>query len=130
MVHFVYNKFSFFNVSCFRVEYVDCLGRTRTCLRKDLEYLKSKDAELRSSIDLKERGGQIVQEKEEEEHTDEPKDVLSEENELLSADMRREILRRQWEKEEEALRDKKDIHYQDILFNGTYTFIYHNYFCY
>lgn len=106
---------------------MDCLGRTRTCLRKDLEYLKSKDAELRSSVDLKERGGQIVPEKDTEEtlenRSDDEKndevDALSEQNELLSSDMRREILRRQWEKEEEALRNKRDIHYQDILFNGT-----------
>lgn len=103
---------------------MDCLGRTRTCLRKDLEYLKSKDAELRASVDLKERGAQIIPEKSTEELTDNTKsdeetDVLSEQNELLSADMRREILRRQWEKEEDALRNKRDIHYQDILFNGT-----------
>lgn len=105
---------------------MDCLGRTRTCLRKDLEYLKSKDAELRSSVDVKERDGQIIPEKEQEaipemdNNTNEEKEEgdLSEQNELLSADMRREILRRQWEKEEEALRDKKNIHYQDILFNG------------
>lgn len=113
----------------FRVEYTDCLGRTRTCLRKDLEYLKSKDAELRSSIDLKERGGQILPEEEQEaleekakresdKNNEKQEDDLSEQNELLSADMRREILRRQWEKEEDALRNKKDIHYQDILFNG------------
>lgn len=43
---------------------------------------------------------------------------ISEENELLSSDMRRELLRKEWEKEEEALRDKSNIHYQDILFNG------------
>lgn len=109
------------------MEYVDCLGRTRTCLRKDLEHLKLKDAELRSSVDLKERGMQIVPEKKEDEVSEkagsdndnnEKDDALSEQNELLSSDMRREILRRQWEKEEEALRDKRDIHYQDILFNG------------
>lgn len=106
------------------MEYVDCLGRTRTCLRKDLEYLKSKDAELRSSIDIKERGSQIIPEEEQKEAKEETKDksdeddALSEQNELLSADMRREILRRQWEKEEEALRDKKNIHYQDVLFDG------------
>jgi hypothetical protein len=47
-----------------------------------------------------------------------PEPELSEENELLSSDMRREMLRRQWEKEEEELRNKSNIHYQDILFNG------------
>lgn len=108
------------------VEYVDCLGRTRTCLRKDLSYLKSKDEDLRSSIDIRERECQILDKKEQEaqekniEKENKEEDELSEQNELLSSDMRREILRRQWEKEEEALRDKKNIHYQDILFNGTF----------
>lgn len=110
----------------FRVEYVDCLGRTRTCLRKDLEYLKSKDAELRSSMDIKERGSPIIPEKDPEEVEEktqdksEEDDALSEQNELLSSDMRREILRRQWEREEEALRDKRNIHYQDVLFDGIF----------
>lgn len=49
----------------------------------------------------------------------EVKDTTYNENsELLSSDMRRELLRKQWEMEEEELRNKTNVHYQDILFNG------------
>ncbi|RZC32897.1 coiled-coil domain-containing protein 174 [Asbolus verrucosus] len=103
------------------VEYVDCLGRTRTCLRKDLNYLKSKDKDLELIVESKRRNREKSRSKTPEPSPEPepkpPEPELSEENELLSSDMRREILRRQWEKEEEELRNKQDIHYQDILFN-------------
>lgn len=74
-------------------------------------------------MELKERGDDIGSDKEKEEefcnasvYSEETN--ITEDNELLSADMRREMLRRQWEKEEEALKDKSNIHYQDVLFNG------------
>jgi hypothetical protein len=38
--------------------------------------------------------------------------------ELMSGDMRRELLRQKWEQQEEQLRNKTDIHYQDVLFDG------------
>jgi hypothetical protein len=109
------------------VEYVDCLGRTRTCLRKDLHYLKSKDKDLEQIVDSKRRNrGKSRSRSPEpppspEPERKSPEPELSEENELLSSDMRREMLRRQWEKEEEELRNKSNIHYQDILFNEART---------
>lgn len=109
------------------MEYVDCLGRTRTCLRKDLEYLKSKDSDLRSSIDVKD--DETVDTNETKvcdtpNKDEEVNDGLTEKNELLSSDMRRECLRQQWEKEEEVLMNKSNIHYQDVLFSGRF-----KYFC-
>nr|XP_023014486.1 coiled-coil domain-containing protein 174 [Leptinotarsa decemlineata] len=113
------------------VDYVDCFGRTRKCLQKDLEYLKSNDEELRKVVEEKRKQNQqqslsedndfnkdnsesrdeIITEKEKEVATTNPV-----ESELLSSDMRREMLRKQWEAEEEELRNKSNIHYQDILF--------------
>ncbi|PSN56568.1 Coiled-coil domain-containing protein 174 [Blattella germanica] len=87
------------------VDYEDCLGRTRRCLRKDLVHIKEKDAELFKSL-----GGGDVEEKEAEAETAAP--------ELQSGDMRREALRQKWEQQEEELRKKSDIHYQDVLFDG------------
>lgn len=99
------------------VEYVDCLGRTRTCLRKDLDYLKSKDKDLELIVEEKRRNR--------EKSPTPPKPPTppppTEDSELLSHDMRRELLRQQWEKEEEELRKKSDIHYQDILFDEART---------
>jgi hypothetical protein len=43
------------------------------------------------------------------------------EPELMSGDMRRELLRQKWEQQEEQLRNKTDIHYQDVLFDGKYS---------
>lgn len=109
----------------YRVEYTDCLGRTRKCLRKDLEHIKLNDAELKSRVNAKgsnnnnqEDVKEIENKKSEtEKQTD---DSYDETSELLSSDMRRELLRKQWEKEEEELKNKTDVHYQDILFNGLY----------
>ncbi|KAF5290891.1 hypothetical protein FQA39_LY14571 [Lamprigera yunnana] len=105
------------------VEYVDCLGRSRKCMRKDLEFLKSKDAELLAAVDKDEnkveqlsKTGSCVREINEDKI--EPPEPTSE---LLSSDMRRELLRQQWEKEEEELKKKDDLHYQDILFNEART---------
>lgn len=109
------------------MDYTDCLGRTRKCLQKDLEYLKSKDEELRKTVEAKNKKQPSIEEKSEEDTTKnedinkkstEDESSKPQESELLSNDMRRELLRQQWEKEEDELRNKSNIHYQDILFGG------------
>ncbi|KAL3277293.1 hypothetical protein HHI36_012643 [Cryptolaemus montrouzieri] len=95
------------------VEYVDCLGRTRTCLKKDLQYFQSRDKDYKRN-ELNQEEPEVIDE------VSEVKD--SDENlELLSDDMRRDLLRQQWEKEENELRDKDNIHYQDVLFSEART---------
>lgn len=115
-----------------RIDYVDCLGRTRKCLQGDLEYLKSKDKELEKIVEAKKRATEncveavISSNREvdscEEVQNEDNKSTVSSGGELLSSDMRRELLRQQWEKEEEELRKKSNIHYQDVLFGGKYVF--------
>ncbi|TRZ21904.1 hypothetical protein HGM15179_005193 [Zosterops borbonicus] len=77
------------------VDYVDFLGRSRRCMKKDLASLLKMDQELQGK--RQEPDG----------------------NTLLSEDMRRELQRQQWEKEEEeALRKPMGpIHYEDIREN-------------
>ncbi|NXE91479.1 CC174 protein, partial [Menura novaehollandiae] len=77
------------------VDYVDFLGRSRRCMKKDLPSLLKMDQELQG------------------------KRQDPEGNTLLSEDMRRELQRQQWEKEEEeALRKPMGpIHYEDIREN-------------
>ncbi|XP_027496465.1 coiled-coil domain-containing protein 174 [Corapipo altera] len=77
------------------VDYVDFLGRSRRCMKKDLPSLLKMDQELQGK--RQEPDG----------------------NTLLSEDMRRELQRQQWEKEEEeALRKPMGpIHYEDIREN-------------
>ncbi|CAH1104679.1 unnamed protein product [Psylliodes chrysocephalus] len=105
------------------VDYVDCFGRTKMCMQKDLEFLKSKDKELGGTIEEKEQNPNLEASYKDDdfglkEKTEPTKSTASpnEESELLSSDMRRELLRQQWEREEEELCNKTDIHYQDILF--------------
>lgn len=99
---------------------MDCLGRTRKCMRKDLEFLKSKDEELRKAAGdregVRDREGSKTQEKPVE--TEKEDTEFSEKSEMLSADMRSQLIRRKWEKQEEELTRKSDIHYQDVLFDG------------
>nr|XP_056712530.1 coiled-coil domain-containing protein 174 [Euleptes europaea] len=74
------------------VDYVDSLGRSRRCMKKDLPHLLQMDNELQG------------------------KRQVSEEKTLLSEDMRRELQRQQWEREEEEAmkRPVGPIHYEDI----------------
>ncbi|NWW91748.1 CC174 protein, partial [Rhynochetos jubatus] len=77
------------------VDYVDFLGRSRRCMKKDLPSLLKMDQELQGKR--------------------EGPDGSS----LLSEDMRRELQRQQWEKEEAAAlsRPMGPIHYEDIREN-------------
>ncbi|XP_004484470.1 coiled-coil domain-containing protein 174 [Dasypus novemcinctus] len=79
------------------VDYVDSLGRSRRCMKKDLPYLLEMDKNLQGRL------------------------FISPANEktLLSEDMRKELQRQQWEDEErEALkRPMGPIHYEDIREN-------------
>ncbi|XP_028907781.1 coiled-coil domain-containing protein 174 [Ornithorhynchus anatinus] len=76
------------------VDYVDCLGRSRRCMRKDLPNLLKMDENLQ----VKRLGAKQT---------------------LLSEDMKRELQRQQWEEEEkEALsRPMGPIHYEDLREN-------------
>uniref|UniRef100_A0A8C9G9B1 Coiled-coil domain containing 174 n=1 Tax=Pavo cristatus TaxID=9049 RepID=A0A8C9G9B1_PAVCR len=77
------------------VDYVDSLGRSRRCMKKDLPGILKMDQELQG------------------------KRLDPDGNTLLSEDMKRELQRQQWEKEEEeALRKPMGpIHYEDIREN-------------
>lgn len=74
------------------VDYVDSLGRSRRCMKKDLPDLLKMDKDLQG------------------------KKPVTQEKTLLSEDMRREIQRQQWEQEEEEAlkRPMGPMHYEDI----------------
>ncbi|KAM5280566.1 coiled-coil domain-containing protein 174 isoform 2-T2 [Ctenodactylus gundi] len=80
------------------VDYVDSLGRSRRCMRKDLPGLLEMDRSLQGRL------------------------FVSPANEktLLSEDMRKELQRQEWEeKEREALsRPVGPVHYEDVRENG------------
>uniref|UniRef100_A0A8C4EZW8 Coiled-coil domain containing 174 n=1 Tax=Dicentrarchus labrax TaxID=13489 RepID=A0A8C4EZW8_DICLA len=74
------------------VDYVDALGRSRRCMKKDLPNFKRMDQDLKG------------------------KGKASADKTLLSEDMRRELQRQEWEREEEEAmkRPVGPIHYEDI----------------
>ncbi|KAG5311667.1 CC174 protein, partial [Acromyrmex insinuator] len=90
------------------VEYQDCFGRTRKCLREDLPHMQKKDELIKHEIMKK----HIGEDKEEEDKEQYP--VQEKEPEI-------EIMRRKWEEQTRKLVDKVDIHYQDILFDEART---------
>ncbi|KAJ8968917.1 hypothetical protein NQ314_002008 [Rhamnusium bicolor] len=108
------------------VDYIDCLGRTRKCLQKDLDYLMSKDKDLKKTVEAR-KINELINETNSEKDTnndiedmnekDEDKDnnKTTQESELISSDMRRELLRQQWEKEEAELRNKSDSYICNVL---------------
>ncbi|KAJ8361125.1 hypothetical protein SKAU_G00176500 [Synaphobranchus kaupii] len=74
------------------VDYVDALGRSRKCMKKDLPQFQKMDQDLHGK--RSEPGGKT----------------------LLSEDMRRELQRQEWEREEEEAmkRPVGPLHYEDI----------------
>ena len=90
------------------VEYTDSLGRTRTCMRKDLKRLQNKEKDLSRKKDP--ATSSEDEEKRAPRHSDEEPDLLSE-------DMRRDMLRQKWEKEELENLTKDSLHYSDVRFD-------------
>lgn len=101
----------------FRIDYTDFFGRTRRCLKTDLDFFKQRDQRIENKLGPP---------------PEEPKNKIDvttqqfvkestnteEMSELISSDMRREQLRLKWEEEERKLAERTDIHYEDIRFDG------------
>jgi hypothetical protein len=86
------------------VEYQDCFGRTRKCLREDLSYMQMENELIKQKV-MKETADRDREEENKEQFSTQKK-----EPEI-------EIMRRKWEQQTQKLVDKMDIHYQDILFD-------------
>lgn len=87
------------------VEYQDCFGRTRKCLREDLPHMQRKDDIIKQEIIKKN-----VNDTREEENKEQYPTIEEKEPEI-------DIMRRKWEEQTQRLADKNDIHYQDVLFD-------------
>ncbi|XP_017142437.1 coiled-coil domain-containing protein 174 [Drosophila miranda] len=115
------------------VEYVDCLGRTRKCLRKVLAEEKKRDKQLAQSmperIDTTKANWMIDtkgEQKEGEEEAEEdfnvkprpPGSIFSDDQ--STATHHAELLLN-WERKEQENAEKPDIHYQDVFFDEART---------
>ncbi|XP_049886126.1 coiled-coil domain-containing protein 174 [Pectinophora gossypiella] len=92
-------------------EYVDCLGRTRTCPKTDLQYLLEKDKNLKKEIFEEEED--VHQPSTSKEEISEKPFLVQKTNDYLKS------LREKWEEKEREILAKnyEDIHYQDLLFD-------------
>lgn len=103
-----------------RIDYTDFFGRTRRCLKTDLEFFKNRDQRIEKELEppppspntIKQQTSITAQQFVKEGRN------LEEISELVSSDMRREQLRLKWEEEERKLAERTDIHYEDIRFDG------------
>lgn len=102
-----------------RIDYTDFFGRTRRCLKSDLEFFKKRDQRINKELgppppveELKPKSHETIQQFVKE------GDNSGKISELVSSDMRREQLRLKWEEEERKLAERTDIHYEDIRFDG------------
>lgn len=104
----------------FRIDYTDFFGRTRRCLKSDLEFFKKRDQrivkELGSTPDESKQKNHVISSAEQ--HFVKEGTNSEEISELVSSDMRREQFRLKWEEEERKLAERTDIHYEDIRFDG------------
>ncbi|CAL7939079.1 unnamed protein product [Xylocopa violacea] len=87
------------------VEYEDCFGRTRKCLREDLALMQKKDQLIKQQIINKKGIDPKTKDNVDQYYIEEEK-----EPEI-------EIMRRKWEEQTKKLADKANIHYQDVLFD-------------
>ncbi|KAL4148371.1 hypothetical protein QTP88_002633 [Uroleucon formosanum] len=101
------------------IDYTDFFGRTRRCLKTDLEFFKNRDQRIEKELEppppspntIKQQTSITAQQFVKEGRN------LEEISELVSSDMRREQLRLKWEEEERKLAERTDIHYEDIRFD-------------
>ncbi|XP_025208825.1 coiled-coil domain-containing protein 174 [Melanaphis sacchari] len=102
------------------IDYTDFFGRTRRCLKTDLEFFKKRDQRIEKELEpppppppseMKQQTPITSQTFVKEGRN--PEEI----SELFSSDMRREQLRLKWEEEEKKLAQRTDIHYEDIRFD-------------
>lgn len=110
------------------VEYTDCVGRTRKCLRKDLEFFKKKDTELAREPEPTEEDAVDDRRSETPERERKPKVTgpsysHPNVNFPLPTDRESQLaeMRKHWEEKEVLNANRDDIHYQDVLFDEART---------
>lgn len=97
------------------VEYTDCLGRTRKCLKKDLEFFKKKDHDLKRT-EVIEEGERTSPSPDRERKVPGLSTSMST---LPSIDdgSNLEEMRKNWETKAAENAERDEIHYQDVLFD-------------
>ena len=95
------------------VEYVDALGRTRKCMRKDLPKQQREVKDLVREATVEREGGR--------EGGETGQGLRKEAPDLMDEQTRLDMLRQKWEEQEMENLAKNDIHYSDIRFDEART---------
>ena len=95
------------------VEYVDALGRTRKCMRRDLPSQQRQMKDLVREATVEKEGGR--------EGVETGQGLRKEAPDLMDEQTRLDMLRQKWEEQEMENLAKDDIHYSDIRFNEART---------
>ncbi|XP_039490760.1 coiled-coil domain-containing protein 174 [Drosophila santomea] len=119
------------------VEYVDCLGRTRKCLRRDLKEVQKRDKQLAESMPerldqtkanwmIDTKGSRELSSNHNSDDDDGetfigPRPTESVFSEALSTMTKHDEQRMNWERKEQENFDKPDVHYQDVFFDEART---------
>ncbi|KAM8705980.1 hypothetical protein ACLKA7_010303 [Drosophila subpalustris] len=115
------------------VEYVDCLGRTRKCLRKELEEAMRRDKQLADSMPERldqNKANWMIDTKvnpssnhnsDDDEPSYGPRATESVFSEAISTMTKHDEQRINWERKELENFDKPDVHYQDVFFDEART---------
>lgn len=115
------------------VEYTDCLGRTRTCLRKDLKEALQRDKQLADSMPERldqTKANWLIDTKgthnsdpeaDDDEPSFGPKPTESVYSEALSTMTKHDEQRANWDRKEQENIDKPNVHYQDVFFDEART---------
>ncbi|XP_037955151.1 coiled-coil domain-containing protein 174 [Teleopsis dalmanni] len=108
------------------VEFKDCLGRTRRCLRKDLETAKKRDAELAASMPERidqSKANWMLDTNVSNNSNDGSDEIIgplpppSEKTDGFSQISKLDEQRIGWERKELENLEKIDVHYQDVFFD-------------
>ncbi|XP_017040149.1 coiled-coil domain-containing protein 174 [Drosophila ficusphila] len=117
------------------VEYVDCLGRTRKCLRKDLAEAQRRDRQLAESMPerldqtkanwmIDTKGCQDNAHNSDDDDGESfigPRPTESVFSDALSTMTKHDEQRMNWERKEQENVEKPDVHYQDVFFDEART---------
>lgn len=90
------------------VEYKDCFGRTRKCLREDFPKMQEKDNLLKQQISK-------------EPIPEESAETEIKQQEAPQCEPEIEMMRKKWEEQTNRLMNKDNIYYQDVLFDEART---------
>lgn len=110
------------------VEYTDCLGRTRKCLKEDLEFFKKKDIDLSGAVAARQEHVTTSKWFEDTKGSMPPppappasvqqKSFVDDDDSSSTVASKIDEMRANWDKQEGENINKDYVHYQDILFDG------------